>query len=72
MALKKVLILRRPQRGRLEGRTLPIQPIGDFFTRKAAAVDKPVAKAGFIWVGLLAGRRGMLKANRMAAQFPRR
>ena len=50
MALRKRLILRRPPtgprsarpedrlRGRLEGRTVPIQPIGDFFTSSQAGL----------------------------------
>lgn len=38
MALRTRLILRRPRRGRLEGRTVLIQRVFDFFTRSFAGV----------------------------------
>jgi hypothetical protein len=38
MALRTRLILRRPQSGRLEGRTALIQPVFNFFTRSFAGV----------------------------------
>jgi hypothetical protein len=43
MALRKFLILRRPLRGHLEGRTAPIQWVVDSFT--AALPLRPVENA---------------------------
>jgi hypothetical protein len=48
MALRKSLILRRPRRGRLEGRAPPIQPIINFFTGSQARAR---ATARAIWPG---------------------
>ena len=39
MALRKLLILRRPRRGRLEGRTTLIQAIVDFLTTSAGVTE---------------------------------
>jgi hypothetical protein len=41
IALKNVLILRRPRSGRLEGRTTPIQVIVDFLTAAFAGMSAP-------------------------------
>ena len=43
MALRKDLILRRPRSGRLEGRTVSIQPIPEFFTNSVAGMTLLVA-----------------------------
>ena len=40
MALRKFLILRRPRRGRLEGRTTLIQAIVDFLTPSFAEATR--------------------------------
>jgi hypothetical protein len=39
MALGKVVILRRPRSGRLEGRTVLLQPISNSFTRSQAGAQ---------------------------------
>ena len=39
MASRKLLILRRPRSGRLEGRTVPIQLIRDSFTSSKAGIQ---------------------------------
>jgi hypothetical protein len=38
-ALRTHLILRKPQSGCLEGRTAPIQPVYNFFTRSKAGIQ---------------------------------
>ena len=43
MALRKILMLRRPRSGRLEARTMSIQRHGDFFTASQAGIHGAAA-----------------------------
>ena len=55
MALRKLLILRSPRSGRLEGRTAPVQPIVDYFTCSKAGTHLSTAGASAPWFPACAG-----------------
>jgi hypothetical protein len=59
MSLIKFLILRRPQSGRLEGRTMLIQAPGDFLTAAKAGVQGLFRRSLAPWIPVagMTGRR---------------